>query len=385
MLGIVIGIASVITIMSLGESAQSYILGQVQSFGSDIISINPGAPTSGPPAAVQGIIITTLNQRDIDSLENEPSIVKMAARVTGQATIAYGSTDRSVVWHAFSPIGFEMFNMELSSGTTFTDADAKSYNKVVILGSKVAKDLFGDVDPVGKKVRLKDSTFRVVGVLASKGAGIFSFDDYAVIPLPVGQKQLLGIDYYHEVSVQFDPRYDVEFVKGRIASVLRQNHNVSDVSKEDFMITAMEEAVDIIRSITSALTLFLSAIATISLVVGGIGIMNIMLVSVTERTREIGLRKAVGATERDILQQFLIEAVLLTMLGGVVGIALGAAFVGLAYVAIVNFAAIEWTFAFPLSAVLLAFMVSTLSGLVFGIYPARQAARKNPIDALRYE
>jgi putative ABC transport system permease protein len=249
----------------------------------------------------------------------------------------------------------------------------------------VAKDLFGDVDPVGKKVRLKDSTFRVVGVLASKGAGIFSFDDYAVIPLPVGQKQLLGIDYYHEVSVQFDPRYDVEFVKGRIASVLRQNHNVSDVSKEDFMITAMEEAVDIIRSITSALTLFLSAIATISLVVGGIGIMNIMLVSVTERTREIGLRKAVGATERDILQQFLIEAVLLTMLGGVVGIALGAAFVGLAYVAIVNFAAIEWTFAFPLSAVLLAFMVSTLSGLVFGIYPARQAARKNPIDALRYE
>lgn len=385
MLGIVIGIASVITIMSLGQSAQAYILGQVQSFGTDIISINPGAPTSGPPAAVQGIVITTLNQRDVDSLENEPSIVRAAARVSGQATIAHGNTDRSVVWHAFSPVGFHMFNMELSSGNTFTDADAKAYRKVVILGSTVAKDLFGDVDPVGKQVRLKDSTFRVVGVFASKGAGIFSFDDYAVMPLSVGQKQMLGIDYYHELSVQFDSRYDSDFVKSRITSILRQNHHILDPSKDDFMITAMEEAVDIIKSITSALTLFLSAIATISLVVGGIGIMNIMLVSVTERTREIGLRKAVGATERDILQQFLIEAVLLTMLGGVIGIALGATIVGLAYAAIIHFTTIEWIFAFPLSAVALAFVVSTFSGLAFGIYPARQAARKNPIDALRYE
>jgi putative ABC transport system permease protein len=385
MLGIVIGIASVITIMSLGDSAQAYILGQVQSFGSDIISVNPGAPTSGPPAAVQGIVITTLNQRDIDSLGNEPSIVRVAARVSGQATISYGSTDRSVVWHAFSPIGFDIFNMKLSSGSVFTEADARAYNKVVILGSKVAKDLFGSVEPVGKYVRLKDTNFRVVGVFASKGAGIFSFDDYAVMPLPVGQKQMLGIDYYHELNAQFDPRYDSEFVKGRIASILRQNHRITDPSKDDFMITSMEEALDIIKSITTALTLFLSAIATISLIVGGIGIMNIMLVSVTERTREIGLRKAVGATESDIMQQFLIESVLLTMLGGLIGVTLGAALVGLIYVAVTSFSTIEWVFAFPLSAVVLALSVSTASGLVFGIYPARQAAKKNPIDALRYE
>jgi len=385
MLGIVIGIASVITIMSLGESAQAYILGQVQSFGSDIISINPGAPTSGPPAAVQGIVIKTLNQRDVASLQNEPSILRVAARVSGQATISYGSTDRSVIWHAFSPIGYEMFNMELSSGAPFTEADSRAYSKVVVLGSKVAKDLFGSVSPVGKYVRLNGTNFRVAGVFASKGAGVFSFDDYVVMPLSVGQKQMLGIDYYHELNAQFDPRYESDFVKSRIASILRQNHHITDASKEDFMIVSMEEAVAIIRSITSALTLFLSAIATIALVVGGIGIMNIMLVSVTERTREIGLRKAVGATERDILQQFLIEAVMLTLLGGIIGIALGAALVGLVYAGVTYLSTIEWVFAFPLSAVFLALFVSTISGLAFGIYPARQAARKNPIDALRYE
>lgn len=385
MLGIVVGIASVITIMSLGDSAQSYILGQVQSLGTDIISVNPGAPTSGPPAAVQGIVIKTLNERDVDSLSHEPSILRVAARVSGQSVTSYGSVDRSVVWHAFSPIGFDMFNLELSRGTVFTEADAKAYNKVVILGTTVAKDLFGNVNPVGKYVRMQGYNFRVVGVFASKGGGIFSFDDYAVIPLSVGQKQMLGIDYYHELNAQFDPRYENEFVKGRVASILRQNHRITDPSKEDFMITSMEEAVDIVRSITSALTLFLAAIATISLVVGGIGIMNIMLVSVTERTREIGLRKAVGATERDILTQFLIEAVLLTLIGGIAGIFLGALLVGGVYIAATTFTSIEWTFAFPLSAVFLALFVSTLSGLAFGIYPARQAARKNPIDALRYE
>lgn len=385
MLGIIIGIASVITIMSLGDSAQAYILAQVQSFGSDIVNVNPGAPTNGPPAAVQGIIIKTMNQRDVDSLGNEPSIVHVAARVSGQSRITYGNKDRSVVWHAFSPIAFEMFDIKVSSGAVFTEADDRAYNKVIILGSKVASDIFGNVDPVGKNVRLKNTNFRVIGVLAQKGTGIFSFDDYVIMPLSVGQKQMLGIDYYHELNVQFDPRYDTDFVKSRISSILRQNHHITDPSKDDFMVTAMEEAVNIIKSITSALTLFLSAIATISLVVGGIGIMNIMLVSVTERTREIGLRKAVGATERDILEQFLIEAVLLTLLGGIVGIALGAAIVGLIYVAVIYFSTIAWVFAFPLSAVLLALVVSTASGLVFGIYPARQAARKNPIDALRYE
>ncbi len=385
MLGIIIGIASVIIIMSLGASAQSYILDQVQSFGSDMISINPGAPTKGPPAAVQGIVVKTLNQRDVESLQNEPAILSVAARVSGQSRIIYGSNSRSLIWHAFPPIGFEMFNMELSSGTVYTETDSQAYNKVIMLGSKVAKDLFGDIDPVGKMVRLKDFSFRVVGVFAPKGAGIFSFDDYAVMPLTVGQKQMLGIDYYHELNAKFDPKYDANFVKLRITTILRQNHRITDPSKDDFMVTSMEEALTIITSITSALTVFLSAIAAISLIVGGIGIMNIMLVSVTERTREIGLRKAIGATEGDILRQFLVESVILTSIGGAIGIFTGAVFTALAYFGVVYGAGIAWSFEFPLSAVALAVGVSAATGLVFGVYPARQAARKNPIDALRYE
>lgn len=385
MLGIVIGIASVIIIMSLGASAQSYILSQVESFGSDIISINPGAPTDGPPAAVQGIIIKTLTERDTDSLANEPAIIGTAARVSGQARASYGSENRSIIWHAFPPEGFEMFNLELSKGYVFSESDSQAYNKVIILGAQVAEDLFGDVNPVGKNVRLKDFSFRVVGVLEKKGAGIFSFDDYALIPLTVGQKQLLGIDYYHEVAVKIDPAYDSEFVKARIISILRQNHRITDPSKDDFMVTSMDEALDIITSITSALTVFLSAIAAISLIVGGIGIMNIMLVTVTERTREIGLRKAVGATQRDILTQFLVESALLTSIGGIVGIISGALFTTLAYFGVTYAAGIDWPFRLPLSAIGLAFGVAAMTGIVFGVYPARQAARKNPIDALRYE
>jgi len=385
MLGIIIGVSSVILIMSLGASAQSYILGQLESFGSDIISINPGAPTSGPPAAVQGIVIKTLNQRDAESLENEPAITNVVARVSGQSRAVYGSESRQVVWHALPPEAFEMFGLDLAAGQFFTESDSQAYNKVVILGTDVVEDLFGDVNPVGKSIRLKDFSFRVIGVLESKGAGIFSFDDYAIIPLTVGQKQMLNIDYYHEVHAEYDPAYDAEFVKSRITSVLRQNHRINDPSKDDFMVTSTEEAISVISGITSALTLFLSAIAAISLVVGGIGIMNIMLVSVTERTREIGLRKALGATERDILKQFLVESVILTSVGGGIGIIAGGAFTALAYYGVTYGAGIEWMFRLPPQAVLMAVGVSVGTGLVFGVYPARKAARKNPIDALRYE
>jgi len=385
MLGIIIGITSVILLMSLGASAQNYILDQVQSFGSDIISINPGAPIGGIPAAAQGIVIKTLNKRDADSMLNEPSIIAIAARVSGQGRISYSNVNRAVVWHAVSPEMFTMSSLDLSDGRYLTEADSQTYSKVAVLGSKVAEDLFGDVNPIGKSVRLRDFSFQVVGVLASKGAGVFSMDDYVMLPLSVGQKQLLGIDYYHELSAEFDPNYDSNFVKSRVVSILRQNHHITDPTKDDFTVASMEEALDMISSITSALTLFLTAIAFISLVVGGIGIMNIMLVSVVERTREIGLRKALGATNRDIMQQFLVESVLLTVLGGIIGIALGALFAFVAYIIVSNAVDPMWAFAFPLSAVGLSAGVATVTGLVFGLYPARQAAKKRPIEALRYE
>ncbi|MDO8556984.1 MAG: ABC transporter permease [Candidatus Jorgensenbacteria bacterium] len=385
MLGIVIGIASVILIMSIGSSAQKYIVGQVESFGSNLISVQPGAPINGTPASVQGIIIKTLTDRDVEALRNEPSVLSVAPMVRGQARIIFENHDTSVVWQASSADIFNIINLEFANGYPFSESDVKSYNHVVILGSKLASDLFEDRNPVGKYVRLKDMNFRVVGVLKSKGAGIFSMDQVAILPLTVGQKQLLGIDYYQELAIQAADTYDVSFTKGRITSVLRANHRITNPSKDDFEVRSQEEALKLLGNITSVLTIFLSAIAAISLVVGGIGIMNIMLVSVIERTREIGLRKALGATSSDILQQFLWEAILLTFVGGVAGIAIGAFFVALLYFIMPLFLSVGWVFSLPISAILLAVGVSTLTGVVFGLYPARQASKKSPIEALRYE
>jgi putative ABC transport system permease protein len=259
----------------------------------------------------------------------------------------------------------------------------------VVTGPDLAQTLFGpNINPVNKIIHLKNVSFRVIGVLAKSGTGAFGVDigNIVVMPISVAQKQLLGINYFNVIVTQANPQYDVNFVKSRISFILQQDHGITDPNKDDFSIDTQADILSILGSITSVLTLFLAAIASISLIVGGIGIMNIMLVAVTERTREIGLRKAVGATNNDILQQFLIESVLLTFVGGAIGIIIGAGIVGLVYFVLSTFfSSLGWVFAFPILAVILGLAVSGIAGIVFGIYPARQAARKNPIDALRYE
>ncbi len=391
MLGIVIGIASVIILMSIGQSAQDYILNQVQGVGSNLIFIIPGGTTSGrfqSPAASQGIVITSLVQNDVNALSREPSISDVVPLVSGQADAIYGDNDLTVTYQGTTANFFPVRNFTVANGYPFTAQDVAAYNHVAVIGSDLATTLFGqNVDPVGQNIRLKNTTFRVVGVLAPKGTGPggVNQDDLVLIPITVAQSEMLGINYFNMVFVSANPAYNISFVKSRIESVLEQNHGITNPNKDDFTIETQQDILSLLGNITSVLTLFLAAIASISLVVGGIGIMNIMLVSVTERTREIGLRKAVGATDRDILQQFLIEAVLLTFLGGVIGIAIGAVVVTLAWLVLSHVIATGWTFAFPLSAVLIAVFVSTACGLAFGIYPARQAARKSPIEALRYE
>ncbi len=393
MLGIVIGIASVIILMSIGQSAQDLILGQVESIGSNLIIITPGAPANGKfsaPAASQGIIITSLQQKDVDALSREPSVTYAVPEVRGQASAVYGDNNVTVSYTGSTADFFVVSNLaKVGKGETFSKSDVDSANHVVVIGPDLANTLFGpNVNPIDKIIRLKNVSFRVVGVLSKGGTGAFGVDlgNLVVMPISVAQTQLLGINYFNVIVVEASPQYDISFAKSRIGFILEQDHGITNSNKDDFTINTQEDILSLLGSITSVLTLFLAAIASISLVVGGIGIMNIMLVSVTERTREIGLRKAVGATNKDILEQFLIESVLLTLVGGVIGIALGAGVVGLVYLVLSTFfSSVGWVFAFPISAVILGLLVSGAAGIAFGIYPAQKAGKKNPIDALRYE
>jgi len=391
MLGIVIGISSVIVLMSIGQSAQDYILAQVQGLGSNLIIILPGGTNNGrlsSPASAQGIIITSLVQQDVDALSRDPSIAAVTEEARGQAAVSFGDNNETVTFDSIPANYFTVRNFTVANGYPFTDNDVQSLNHVAVIGSVLATTLFGPgSDPVGQYINVKNIQFKVVGVLATKGTGAFGIDqdNLVLVPITVGQKQMLGINYFSDIEVQANNAYTISFVQSRVESILEKNHSITNSAKDDFTIETQQDVLSLLGNITSILTLFLAAIASISLVVGGIGIMNIMLVSVIERTKEIGLRKSVGATNNDILQQFLVESVMLTFIGGIIGIELGGLVVGLAWLIITKVAGIAWTFAFPLSAVLLAVAVSSVTGIAFGLYPARQAARKSPIEALRYE
>ncbi len=389
MLGIVIGVASVILLMSIGASAQRLILDQVQGIGSNLVFVIPGA-TKGQfaaPSAAQGIVIKTLVKEDLDALRRDSAINSVTAEVRGIARIIYENIDTNITYQGVTEEFFEIRNFGIEKGYAFTNSDSDSFNHVAVIGSEIGRTLFGNVDPVGKSVRIKDISFRVVGVLESKGLGPFGVDqdNVVLLPLSVAQKQLLGINHYNSITIEANSTYDIEFTKSRITSILRQTHRITDPDKDDFTIRTQEDALSLLGSITSILTVFLTSIAFISLIVGGIGIMNIMLVSVIERTKEIGLRKAVGATYKDILQQFLLEAILLTSIGGIAGILLGTLLTTGIYFILVQVLAGGWVFALPTSAILLGVGVSVFTGIIFGIYPASQAAKKSPIEALRYE
>jgi putative ABC transport system permease protein len=391
MLGIVIGISSVIVLMSIGASAQDYILGQVQGLGSNLIIVIPGGTNNGKfssPASAQGIIITSLKQQDVNALQRDPSVAAVTEESRGQGTASFGDNSETITFDGVPANFFTVRNFVVANGYPFTDADVSSYNHVAVIGSSLADTLFGaGSDPVGQYIQVKNIQFRVVGVLEAKGTGAFGIDqdNIVLVPITVGQKQMLGTDYFTDMMVQANSNYNIDFAKARVQTILEQDHNITDPNKDDFTIETQQDVLSLLGNITNILTLFLAAIASISLIVGGIGIMNIMLVSVIERTKEIGLRKSVGATNNDILQQFLVESVMLTFIGGVIGIVFGGIVVGAAWLIITKIFAVVWTFEFPMSAILLAVAVSSITGIAFGIYPARQAARKSPIEALRYE
>ena len=272
------------------------------------------------------------------------------------------------------------------TGQFFTDEQVQQKMAVAIIGGKTKEKLFGESDAIGENVKIKNKTFKVIGVLPKKGSvTMFDIDNSVVVPYTTAKSYLSGKNYYQEIIVKASSDEIVNQTVADIKSTLRELHNITDPSKDDFQVATQEDIVQRVSMVTSILTIFLSAIAAISLVVGGIGIMNIMLVSVTERTREIGLRKALGATTNNILTQFLLESIILTLLGGIIGIILGISYSFIASLILSKALGSTWQFAVSVKAIFLGLGVSAFVGLVFGLYPARQASKKSPIEALRYE
>lgn len=276
--------------------------------------------------------------------------------------------------------------MSPDEGYFFAEEDVKAASPVMILGAKVKKELFGESDAVGEKIRIKGKNFRVIGTIAAKGqVSFFNFDEIVIIPYTAAQQSIFGIKYFHRFVVEAQNEGAISRTVDDIKATLRASHNITDPEKDDFFVETQADLVSRVSTITNILTVLLVSIAAISLVVGGIGIMNIMFVSVTERTREIGLRKAIGAREKDILLQFLLEAMVLTSIGGAIGVILGAFFAFLTSLILSQALGLSWAFVFPVSAAVLGIGVSSFVGLVFGLYPARQASLKDPIEALRFE
>jgi putative ABC transport system permease protein len=321
--------------------------------------------------------------------ENVPGAETIMPVVFGADTGSYGNETYHLTVFAGSEAMQKILKVNPSPGSFFTEDDVKEYSDGIIIGYKVKDRFFPDEDDssvLGKKIRIKGKNFRVIGLIPKEGqSSIFNFDDAVVLPYTTAQRYIFGTKYFNRIIVEASSEEAITNTVIDIENTLRNSHDITDPAKDDFFVETQADIVSRLGVITSALTALLVALAGISLVVGGIGIMNIMLVSVTERTREIGLRKAVGATNGDILFQFLIESVMLTLLGGAIGIALG---VGLSYgasIAINKATALTWVFAFPVKAALLGLGTCTFVGLVFGIYPASKAARKNPVEAMRFE
>ena len=383
MLGIIIGVGSVVLMTSLGKSVEGLILGQVSSLGAQSMIIIPGRAENG---GARGAGIDSLTIDDMAAIERLGTVETIAPIITVNSTVTHGRDESTPM--VFGVVGnyFKNQSITVDHGRLIDDADVQGSNEVAILGPDVVKDLFGDLDAVGQRVQIQGRSFTVIGIQKSLGSQFFQNADKRVyIPFSVA-KDMTQQSFVNFVTLT--AKEDAALAAADIKSLLRQRHRIQnpneDPTKDDFVVRSAEQALSILSSVSIGLTLFLSAIAGISLVVGGIGIMNIMLVAVTERTREIGLRKAVGARKRDILLQFLVESVMLTVIGGAIGIT-GGVFLAFLIGGVAHRFLDGYVFALSWPAIGLAVGVSAGVGLLFGIYPAKRAADLNPIEALRFE
>jgi len=385
-LGIVIGIASVIAMVAIGAGSQSAINASIQSLGSNLVLVMPGfqrGAASGPVSAGRGGA-TTLTQTDADAIQSQVSSISAISPSLSKRyqVTASGNNTNTTVTGTVSAYA-QVRNEQMASGSFISDQNVSSLDKVAVLGPTTESDLFGaGVDATGQTIRINSLNFTVIGILQSKGGtGFSNQDDIIFIPISTAQQYLSGNsnNYLSEIDIEASNQSAMTPIQSQITSLLLARHNITDPTLADFQVLNQQSIVNSASSVTNTFTILLASIAGISLVVGGIGIMNMMLTTVTERTREIGLRKAIGADETDINMQFLTESFMLTLVGGIIGVALGWAIAW----GISQFAGISTQVS--LTSILLAFGVSAVIGIVFGYYPARRASKLNPIEALRYE
>ncbi len=384
MLGIIIGVAAVIAMVAVGLGAESRIREQIASMGSNLLMVVPGSFTSGGMRFGAGTR-STLTVEDAKAIAAEiPGVKYVAPSTSGSVQVVFGNQNWSTEAQGTTPEFLDIRNWSIGSGRAFTSQEVESSAKVCILGNTLVENLFGGIDPIGQIVRIKKFPFTVVGVLEPKGQSGMGRDqdDIVFVPFTTAQRNLFGRDIpgtVRQISVQARGPEVLSEVEDQINDLLRQRHRILPSQENDFTVRNLTELMGTIEQTGKVMALLLASIASISLIVGGIGIMNIMLVSVTERTREIGIRIAVGARGRDILLQFLIESLVLSLIGGILGIGIGIA----GTLILSHFT--QWPTLFSVNAILLAFLFSGSVGVFFGFYPARKASLLNPIEALRYE
>lgn len=380
MLGIIIGVAAVIALVSIGNGVKQDIQNSISSLGSNLLMVMPGAPRT-PGVRPSSGSMKSLKVSDYEAISKLDGVKAASPMTNGSYVVIYQNKNWTTSVSGVSYNYLDVNNWSMKSGRFLSEKNVQNRERVAVVGKTVVKNLFGDEDPVGAEIRVKNIPFRIIGVLNSKGSGAMGNDqdDMVIIPYTTAMERVEGVDYLRMIYVVGKDENGIDRLQSDIENLLRVRHGIKDTNLDDFNIQNMNSIMETMEETTGTLTLFLGAVAAISLVVGGIGIMNIMLVSVTERTREIGVRKALGATYNVIVTQFLIEAVVISLMGGIIGIALGigaSKLIGLA-------SGMSTVISIP--TIVMSFAFSMAIGLIFGIYPARKAAKLNPIDALHYE
>ena len=380
MLGIIIGVAAVIALVSIGNGVKQDIQNSISSLGSNLLMVMPGAPRT-PGVRPSAGSMKSLKVSDYEAIAKLDGVKAASPMTNGSYVVIYQNKNWTTSVSGVSYNYLDVNNWSMKSGRFLSEKNVQNRERVAVVGKTVVKNLFGDEDPVGAEIRVKNIPFRIIGVLNSKGSGAMGNDqdDMVIIPYTTAMERVEGVDYLRMIYVVGKDENGIDRLQSDIENLLRVRHGIKDTNLDDFNIQNMNSIMETMEETTGTLTLFLGAVAAISLVVGGIGIMNIMLVSVTERTREIGVRKALGATYSVIVTQFLIEAVVISLMGGIIGIILGigsSKLIGMAsgMSTVISIPTIGMSFAFSMAI-----------GLIFGIYPARKAAKLNPIDALHYE